>query len=124
MIVDDAICLGGAFAPPPAKQLASVLDNCLGGTLVNAYSRNDQVLQTAFRAANLDAADAAGTVPMAYGVQLEANTSSSGSSSSSRQKILNLDVTEQIPVDEGTQFGHCYSRDVLNTIAEYLKDVL
>lgn len=110
-IVDHAIVLAGAFLPQQ-DEIVKFLPK-INGILVNAYSKNDTILQTAFRAANFNVAQAAGNVPIGMISAVDV-----------RHQILDLDMTEYVPVDETTHFGHSYTDDVLQVLASKIKDLI
>jgi predicted esterase len=114
-LVDHAICLAGAFVPSVEK-----IHNCLRsvrGNLINVYNKNDQVLQMGFGASNLDFTGSrpAGNIPILIThniAEIEA-----------RRKILDLDVTQHLPANGTTQYGHSYE-GVLNMIADKIKKII
>jgi len=83
---------------------------------INAYSKNDQVLQTAFRAANFNVAPAAGNIPI---VRTHAITEENV-----KKKIFDVDMTEFVPVDETTIFGHTYSTEALLVLITKVKELI
>ena len=106
-IVDHAIVLAGAFLPRK-ESILNVLGR-VNGIFINVYSKNDQILQTAFRAVNLNAAQAAGNIPILVAKDIAENAA--------RQKIFDLDMTSFIPANESTLYGHHYSENDLLVIA-------
>ena len=106
-IVDYAVVLAGAFLP--RKDAMLKLLGSMNEMFINVYSKNDQILHTAFRAANLNMAEAAGNIPILISKEI--------TDDDARSKIFDLDMTPFIPANESTLRGHHYSADVLMVIA-------
>ena len=118
--IDNAILLGAAFVLPDDDNgkgtVTEVLFKHIRNKVVNVYSQNDQALQVVFRAANghLDK-QAVGTYPIGITYQITDPTL--------RKKLIDLDATSRIPVNDKTIQGHSYEF-ILDWIAETIKDII